>query len=177
MSHAVAVMPAPVSTSSALTAAERETMELLEGVVAEGQHTFLAVGRALTEIRDRRLYRERFGTFEEYVRDRWNFSRRHAYHLIAAVQVAHDEEAAGRPAPTSERSARRLLESRRTARLALPGLPTPPVEGQPGPWSTRIDRIEGVLEKLARLHIGHPKESLLDGHLAHYLDTLNSVPR
>jgi hypothetical protein len=44
-------------------------------------------GKALAELRDRRLYRSTHGTFEEYCKDRFGFERRHPYRLIEASAV------------------------------------------------------------------------------------------
>ncbi|MDZ8139795.1 MAG: hypothetical protein RM049_31665 [Nostoc sp. DedQUE04] len=44
-------------------------------------------GKALMELRDRRLYRSTHGTFEEYCKDRFGFQRRHPYRLIEASAV------------------------------------------------------------------------------------------
>jgi len=43
-------------------------------------------GLILMEIRDRRLYKEKYGTFEEYVEKRWDWSRVRAHHMISAAQ-------------------------------------------------------------------------------------------
>lgn len=48
---------------------------------------FVEIGLALATIRDRRLYRAEFRTFEEYCRERWGFSRRRAYQLIACARI------------------------------------------------------------------------------------------
>jgi len=46
------------------------------------------VGKALREIRDKRLYKPEYGTFERYCRERWNgMSRRTAYDYIKAASV------------------------------------------------------------------------------------------
>jgi hypothetical protein len=45
------------------------------------------VGKRLAEIRDRKLYRERFRTFEGFCRTRWNLSKRRAQKLIAEAEV------------------------------------------------------------------------------------------
>jgi hypothetical protein len=58
-----------------------------EQTIAEGMESFKSVGRALVEIRDSRLYRATHATFEDYCRDRWNWSRRRAYQLIEAAVV------------------------------------------------------------------------------------------
>ncbi len=47
---------------------------------------------ALVEIRDSRLYRESYATFEEYCRDRWEIHRRHAYRLIDSATVVKQLE-------------------------------------------------------------------------------------
>ncbi|NDJ25944.1 hypothetical protein GS682_31055 [Nostoc sp. B(2019)] len=44
-------------------------------------------GKALMELRDRRLYRSTHSTFEEYCKDRFGFQRRHPYRLIKASAV------------------------------------------------------------------------------------------
>jgi hypothetical protein len=48
----------------------------------------MEVGIALLEVRDNRLYREKFSTFEEYCRERWKMTRQRANQLIAASEVA-----------------------------------------------------------------------------------------
>ncbi|MCC5648015.1 hypothetical protein LC607_34965 [Nostoc sp. CHAB 5824] len=49
------------------------------------ERAFFEAGKALTELRDRRLYRSTHKTFEDYCRERFGFSRRQPYHLEAAV--------------------------------------------------------------------------------------------
>ncbi|MCW5318082.1 hypothetical protein GTQ43_31275 [Nostoc sp. KVJ3] len=44
-------------------------------------------GKALAQLRDRRLYRSTHSTFEEYCKDRFGFERRHPYRLIEASGV------------------------------------------------------------------------------------------
>lgn len=39
------------------------------------------------QIRDNRLYREIYGTFEEYCKEKWNISRPRAYQLIKGAEV------------------------------------------------------------------------------------------
>jgi hypothetical protein len=41
----------------------------------------------LLEIRDGRLYRETHGTFDDYCREGWGFSRHRASQLITAAEV------------------------------------------------------------------------------------------
>lgn len=70
-----------------LTAVETGRLAALEQTIERGLQTFVDVGTALLEIRDSRLYRQAFGTFEEYCRERWGIERRRAYQLMDAAQV------------------------------------------------------------------------------------------
>jgi hypothetical protein len=72
----------------------------------EHHHQLLdVVGRALLQIRERRLYREAHKTFEDYCQDRFGMSRRRANQLILATS---DTENLGTPVPITERQARPL---------------------------------------------------------------------
>jgi len=73
-----------------LSVVERRSLESLEKVIESGVESFLATGSALKEIRDQRLYREGFKTFEAYVKARWSFDRSRAYQLIDASDLKAD---------------------------------------------------------------------------------------
>ncbi|MBN3945723.1 MAG: hypothetical protein HWQ38_04250 [Nostoc sp. NMS7] len=51
------------------------------------ERAFFEAGKALTELRDRRLYRSTHKTFEDYCRDRFAHSRQQSNYLIAAAGV------------------------------------------------------------------------------------------
>ncbi len=51
------------------------------------ERAFFEAGKALAELRDRRLYRSTHKTFEEYCRDRFGHSRRQSYLLMDAAVV------------------------------------------------------------------------------------------
>jgi hypothetical protein len=70
-----------------LTIVEADHLSALEKTIENGLQTFVEVGTALLEIRDSRLYRQTFNTFEDYCRDRWGIERRRAYQLMDAAQV------------------------------------------------------------------------------------------
>ncbi|WP_433233925.1 hypothetical protein [Actinomadura nitritigenes] len=93
--------------SERLDAFERAQLARAERTIRRGLATFVAVGEALLEIRDQRLYRETHGTFEEYCRDRWALSKTHGNRLVQAAQVVRELAPTG-AAPTSERQAREL---------------------------------------------------------------------
>jgi hypothetical protein len=59
-----------------------------EAVIERGLARFIEVGEALLRIRDERLYREDFETFEDYCRERWGFGRTRAHRLIEGAEVA-----------------------------------------------------------------------------------------
>ncbi len=64
------------------------TLEQLERVIEGGLQTFVEVGLALLDIRDRRLYRQSHTTFEDYCKSRWQLERTRAYELMQAARVA-----------------------------------------------------------------------------------------
>ncbi len=93
----------------ALTAVEATDLHDLEETIEKGLAGFVEVGRALERIRDKKLYREKFGTFEGYLKERWGLSRAHAYRQIEAAAVVGTLSPTGdTPAPVSERVAREL---------------------------------------------------------------------
>jgi hypothetical protein len=64
------------------------TLTDLEGVIERGLQTFIEVGEALLEIRERRLYRESgYTEFDDYCRERWGWSETYATRNIQAAQV------------------------------------------------------------------------------------------
>lgn len=71
-----------------LTVEENKKLDWLEAVIEKGKKTFIDVGMALTEIRDNRLYRKSFDTFEAYCQERWNFSRQFASLQIQSAELA-----------------------------------------------------------------------------------------
>lgn len=60
------------------------------------------------QIRDNRLYREIYGTFEEYCKEKWDMERRHAYRLIDGYKVTENVSHGTQSIPTSERVVRPL---------------------------------------------------------------------
>jgi hypothetical protein len=100
---------APVSEMTApLSPAEAQTLERYERIIAQGINTFIEVGRALLAIREQRLYRQAYGTFEEYLRRRWDLSRPRAYQLIDAAQVVDTVSTIVDIVPMNEAQARPL---------------------------------------------------------------------
>ncbi|MGO8925665.1 MAG: hypothetical protein ACLQU3_02035 [Limisphaerales bacterium] len=72
---------------ASLTTREQRDLGRAERTIAKGLKSFLAVGMALKEIRDKRLYRQQFDTFEQYCLMRWEMSRPRAYQLCVASEI------------------------------------------------------------------------------------------
>lgn len=70
---------------------ERETKLLveLEGHIEEHLRGFKIVGYALATIKEQRLYRLDYDTFEEYCASKWDLSRPRAYQLADCYEVVH----------------------------------------------------------------------------------------
>ncbi len=83
--------------------------EKLETIISKGQKTFVEVGTALCEIRDRRLYRKDFISFEGYCQTRWGWSRQRSSQLIGASQLMEKLPPTLAASVENERDARALL--------------------------------------------------------------------
>jgi hypothetical protein len=72
-----------------LNLSDAEQAELLEceKTIHEGLTTFVEVGFALARIRDSKLYRAKFKTFDAYCSARWDMSARRALQLRDAAEV------------------------------------------------------------------------------------------
>jgi hypothetical protein len=77
-----------IGDSIPLTSSEKRRKQELETIVSSGLEEFLRVGSALAELRNRRLYRVEFGTFEEYARVRFGMARSSLDQLIRSASTA-----------------------------------------------------------------------------------------
>jgi hypothetical protein len=114
--------PEPYDESS-LTKAEAAQVEVLEELDEDEERdrhrlelrverAFYEAGKALAELRERRLYRSTHKTFETYCQDRFGFTRRHVNYLIAGSQVVENLQMGTNGSqilPTSERQVRSLI--------------------------------------------------------------------
>lgn len=71
-------------TKNDLSLSEKAERDSLERTV---QQAFFIAGKALKQLRDRRLYRETHSSFESYVKERFDFTRRAADYLISSAEV------------------------------------------------------------------------------------------
>ena len=87
---ATELIEAGVDITTTLTVHERARLQECEEIIEKNIRGFLATGYALAEIRDRRLYREDFKTFEKYCKQIWDFSRSSAYHQISGYEAVQN---------------------------------------------------------------------------------------
>jgi histone H3/H4 len=73
-----------------LTSSERGVLDGMEMIIERGKRAFLEVGTALMTIRDSRLYRAEYKTFEDYCQTRWGFGLSQTYRLMDAAKIALD---------------------------------------------------------------------------------------
>jgi len=89
----------PVQEAEAATVVPEVVEELTEEELVDRQHlelkverAFVEAGKALRELRDRRLYRDIYRTFEVYCRVRFGFTYRYGNQLIAGSLVIENLE-------------------------------------------------------------------------------------
>lgn len=104
--------------SPRLTEAERTELLRLEEEIRRGLKVAFATGAAI-KIRDARLYREKFETFEEYVLQIFDLSRAYAYQLMDAATVYESIKAASGVVPSNEFSCVRWQSCRPKSRHRL----------------------------------------------------------
>lgn len=92
---------------SVLTATEQIRLHEQEARVTQA---FYEAGQALTVIRDERLYRANYRSFEDYCVDRWQLHRNYVNKMIRAGSVIENLGTNGTQLPDSERVTRPLAE-------------------------------------------------------------------
>lgn len=161
-------------TLGGLSAVESVDLVRCELVIRGGLEAFVEVGRALAEIRERRLYRGEYKTFEGYLRAKWSMGRGHASRMIGAAEVVQDLSPTGdvlhvpdtdatessRPMslPASERQARPLTKLARGERAPAWGLV---IEASGGGPVTAAD-VERVVREV-RVGKGNRKGEVAGG--------------
>jgi hypothetical protein len=100
-----------VGTETELSTDESMELERCETIIERGLKTFLEVGTALAQVRDMRLYRVEYDTFEAYCDERWGLKRQRAYELMGAANVVRQmSEISDIPAPERESHAAALAQ-------------------------------------------------------------------
>lgn len=96
---------------TALTTKEQTELVRLETTIKRGISTFVETGTALQEIRDKKLYRDEYDTFEEYCHGKWNFTYRRAHQLIESASAATNVARKSLPPIPTERAAREIARA------------------------------------------------------------------
>ena len=96
-----------------LTTGTIASLQECEAVIARGLKTFVEVGTALLTIKQQKLYKNTHPNFNDYCKDRWNFTQQHAGRLIVATKVVDiiESEPIGLSPPQSESQTRALAKS------------------------------------------------------------------
>lgn len=71
-----------------LTPEEAALLAEHELTISQGLGAFVAVGQAILEVRDKKLYRGPYGSIEDYLEKRWDISRSRGYQLMQAAEIA-----------------------------------------------------------------------------------------
>lgn len=79
--------PSIIHSEQPLTQQEETLFAELEAVIEANMKGFVLVGMALAKIRDQRLYRIQYPTFEDYILRVWDMAARRAYQLMEAADV------------------------------------------------------------------------------------------
>lgn len=143
-------------------------LQKYESVIERGQKNFIEVGQALFVIKQRKLYRAAFDTFEEYCQERWGWGASRARQICGAVKFWQDNK--DKEPPKTERSARRQIQDAKKTELdneedtekSVTGgnalLDAPNIRnGAPKPAEVRKDKVgrpipEGILADWDRAH-------------------------
>ena len=96
--------------SAELSFIEKSELQQCETIIEEGLRTFVDVGGALLKIRDKKLYRQEYSTFEEYCQSKWSISRPRAYQLIDSAKVIGNLSTFVDKTPDNEAQARPLTK-------------------------------------------------------------------
>jgi hypothetical protein len=141
-----------------ITPEESVRLIALERVIEKGRDTFVDVGNALAEIRDSRIYRSSHGNFEDYCRERWQFSKTQCNRLIESAKVVENLTPNG-VTPFTESQARPL------AKL--------PAEQQPAAWEKAQEIAAEEGKPVAARHV---EKAVKDHQKAKGVETTTRKP-
>lgn len=138
-------------TTYQLSIYEITELEQCETIIERGLRTFVDVGGALLKIRDKKLYRQEYSTFEEYCQSKWSIARRTAYQYIEASKVIENVRRGAQIEPVNERQARPLTkldpeQQREIWREVVETAPEGKITGK---------FVEEVVERKTKPHVSH----------------------
>lgn len=142
-----------IETLLPLTRGEVRRLRECEEIIQRGINTFYEVGNALAEVRESRLYRISYATFEQYCRERWQMSKTHANRLIDSSDVIANLTPIG-VTPANESQARELVSlepdvQRAVWQIAVKTAPKNS-QGEPALTAAHIKSVAEVLTDVVR---------------------------
>jgi hypothetical protein len=79
-----------MTQNNTLSTSEKGKLRECEAIITKGLKIFVEVGNALLQIRDQRLYRAEFSSFDEYMERRWKWSGSRGHQLIQAAKIVNE---------------------------------------------------------------------------------------
>ena len=73
-----------------LTEIERHLLDQAEAKIEHGLQTYIEVGGALLEVKERKLYREHHRSMKDYMLDRWQITRTYGHRLMTGYRIARN---------------------------------------------------------------------------------------
>jgi hypothetical protein len=113
------------------------------------ERAFFEAGKALMELRDRRLYRSTHKTFEEYCRNRFSYTYRHVNYLIAGCLIV-DNIKMGTNSSQNESQDEMGTNSSQilpTSEVQVRPLAKLEPQQQPEAWQQAVEKAEGKYNK------------------------------
>jgi hypothetical protein len=143
------------SSLEPITLAESQRLIALERIIEAGKQTFLEVGTALLEIRDSRLYKCDFKTFQDYCIYKWGFSKTYANNLIEGAFTVKQLPPNLTTTVVNERQARTLAKVPKEEREAVLMTATATAKAESRPMTANdikhaTVRAAGTKKKIAR---------------------------
>ena len=157
-----------------LTVDEKIRLSHLEHAIERGLKAFYEAGQALMEIRDSRLYRESYPSFEEYCRQKWEMSKTHANRLIEAAGVVESLTPIGVLLPVNEAQARPLAAlstAERTETMAAVATIAPTRK----PTAQQVQRVAAAVKAKPELPQPGQKVTVTDERSPHYRQQVEVV--
>lgn len=104
-----------------LTTSEAAEFGKCERTIKNTKGAFVACGKALEAIRDKKLYRAKHATFDEYCQKVWGWSRQRAHQLIQSSETVRSlpAEMSTMVDKISERGARELTKVAKSSRVRV----------------------------------------------------------
>ncbi len=95
-------------------------LEALEATIRAGWTTFMEVGNALATIREKRFFKPKYGSIEEYALREFGYSRAYAYSLMDSAEVSAQLSAIAdiEVRPVNEAQCRELIRVPKDKRAA-----------------------------------------------------------